>query len=86
MPPSWDDWFAKLTEHAVFNYYVNDNGTRRFFGNSASDYSTDVLSRETQSFIDNSVATGHPFFAYVAPVPHTNRPSQPRATSMPSTA
>jgi hypothetical protein len=69
VPPSWDDWFAKLTEHAVFNYYVNDNGTRRFFGNSASDYSTDVLSRETQSFIDNSVATGHPFFAYVAPVP-----------------
>jgi N-acetylglucosamine-6-sulfatase len=69
VPPGWDDWFAKLTEHQVFNYYVNDNGTRKFFGNSASDYSTDVLSRETQSFIDTSVATSKPFFAYLAPEP-----------------
>jgi N-acetylglucosamine-6-sulfatase len=69
VPPGWDDWFAKLTEEEVFNYYVNDNGTRKFFGNSESDYVTDVLSRETQSFIDDSVATGVPFFAYVAPDP-----------------
>src|SRR5215208_108690 len=69
VPPGWDDWFAKLTEHEVFNYYVNDNGTKKFFGNNAGDYSTDVLSTETQSFIDASVATGKPFFAYVAPEP-----------------
>lgn len=48
---------------------MNDNGTRNFFGNSESDYSTDVFSRETQSFIGDSVVAGKPFFAYVAPKP-----------------
>src|SRR5829696_3280969 len=69
VPPGWDDWFANSSGDGVFNYYVNDNGTRKFFGKSDSDYATDVLSRETQSFIDASVGEGKPFFAYVAPKP-----------------
>jgi N-acetylglucosamine-6-sulfatase len=86
VPPGWDDWFAISDGGGAFNYYVNDNGTRKFFGKNESDYSTDVFSRETQSFIDASVVSGKPFFAYVAPRPHTNRLSQPPATPMPSTA
>jgi arylsulfatase A-like enzyme len=69
VPPGWDDWFATSSGDGVFNYYVNDNGTRAFFGKSESDYVTDVLSRETQSFLDASVGEGKPFFAYVAPKP-----------------
>lgn len=69
VPPGWDDWFAIPAGGGAFNYYVNDNGTRNFFGNSESDYSTDVFSRETQSFIGDSVVAGKPFFAYVAPKP-----------------
>jgi arylsulfatase A-like enzyme len=52
VPLGWDDWFATSSGDGVFNYYVNDNGTKKHFGKSESDYATDVLSRETQSFID----------------------------------
>ena len=69
VPPGWDDWFGVPSGTGVFNYYVNDNGTQRYFGNSESDYATDVLSRETQSFMDASVVANNPFLAYVAPKP-----------------
>src|SRR5829696_5560242 len=69
VPPGWDDWFGVPIGGGVFNYYVNDNGTQKFFGSSESDYATDVLSRETQSFIDASVVANKPFLAYVAPKP-----------------
>src|SRR5215203_7056264 len=69
VPPGWDDWFGVPSGTGVFNYYVNDNGTQKFFGNSESDYSTDILSTETQSFIDASVVANKPFLAYVAPKP-----------------
>ena len=48
---------------------MNDNGTKKYFAKSDSDYITDVHSRETQSFIDASDVAGKPFFAYVAPKP-----------------
>ena len=58
---------------------MNDNGTKKYFGKSHSDYVTDVLSRETQSFIDASVRAGKPFFAYVAPkAPHEPATPAPR--------
>jgi arylsulfatase A-like enzyme len=69
VPPGWDDWFATYSGGGVFNFYVNDNGTKKYFPKSNSNYVTDVLSRETQSFIDDSVGAGKPFFAYVAPKP-----------------
>jgi N-acetylglucosamine-6-sulfatase len=30
MPPGWDDWFTIFSGEGVFNYYVNDNGTKKF--------------------------------------------------------
>jgi arylsulfatase A-like enzyme len=69
VPPGWDDWFGVPSGTGVFNYNVNDNGTQKFFGSSESDYATDVLSRETQSFIDASIVANKPFLAYVAPKP-----------------
>ena len=79
IPQGWDHWFAafavnlqgKGTQPGYFNYDENDNGTIRHFGTSEREYSTDVLRRQTRSFIDTSVAQGEPFFAYVAPItPH----------------
>ena len=62
-----------------FNYDVNDNGTIRHFGTSESAYLTDVLRRQTRSFIDTSVAQGKPFFAYVTPIaPHNPANAAPR--------
>jgi arylsulfatase A-like enzyme len=79
VPPGWDDWFAMLPSDGFFNYYVNDNGTKKYFGTRASDYSTDVLRRETRSFIDASIVARKPFLAYVAPkAPHEPATPAPR--------
>jgi N-acetylglucosamine-6-sulfatase len=79
VPRGWDDWFGQKQSDGYFNYYVNDNGTRKFFGSSAGDYSTDVFKRETRSFIDASVVAGKPFFAYVVPkAPHEPTIPAPR--------
>ena len=69
VPPGWDDWFATQSGGGVFNFYVNDNGTRKYFPKSNTNYVTDVLSRETRFFIGDSVGAGKPFFAYIAPKP-----------------
>jgi N-acetylglucosamine-6-sulfatase len=79
-PPGWDKWFATSSlTHDYFNYDVNDNGTIRHFGTTDSAYLTDVLRRQTQSFIDTSVAKSKPFFAYVTPIaPHVPANPAPR--------
>src|SRR5918997_2174866 len=80
-PPGWDEWFATLdpTTYKYFGYDINDNGTVRHFGLRESDYKTDVLSRQTQSFIGSSATQLEPFFAYVAPVaPHLPARPAPR--------
>src|SRR5215208_5754989 len=76
-PPGWDYWFATFStaqgqsQASYFDYDVNDNGTIRHYGTRESDYNTDVISGQTQNFIDASVARGKPFFAYVgARAPH----------------
>jgi N-acetylglucosamine-6-sulfatase len=79
VPPGWDDWFATFSGGGVFNFYANDNGTKKYFPKSNTNYVTDVLSRETQSFIGASVGAGKPFFAYVAPKqPHEPATPAPR--------
>jgi N-acetylglucosamine-6-sulfatase len=81
VPVGWDHWFATFG-FKYFDYDVNDSGTIRHFGASSSDYHTDVLSRQTRTFISTSVARGEPFFAYVAPIaPHTPTTPAPRYLS-----
>src|SRR5215211_1303568 len=80
VPAGWDRWFAKFTPPwQYFDYDVNDQGTIRHYGTSESDYLTDVVSRETDSFITDSVSRGKPFFAYVTPIaPHEPSTPAPR--------
>ncbi len=79
-PPGWDKWFATFT-FDYFNYDVNNNGTIKHFGTSDSAYLTDVLRKQTQSFIDASLAQSKPFFAYVTPLaPHA--PAQPASRDL----
>jgi arylsulfatase A-like enzyme len=78
-PPGWDKWFAALhpTINNYYNYYINNNGTVTHFGTSDSNYKTDVLRRQTKSFIANNAT--QPFFAYVAPIaPHLPSTPAPR--------
>lgn len=69
-PTGWDNWFATFT-FDYYNYDVNNNGAIKHFGTKDSAYLTDVLRKQTQSFIDTSIAQSKPFFAYVTPLaPH----------------
>src|SRR5829696_8046219 len=71
VPTGWDDWFAMGNPPRYLDYDVNDNGTIKHYGTSEGDYSTNVLSTQTQEFIGASVDAGKPFFAYVTPkAPH----------------
>jgi N-acetylglucosamine-6-sulfatase len=80
VPVGWDHWFGGvMSGDEYYNYDVNDNGTLRHFGTNASDYSTDVISTRTNTFISNSASLDNPFFAYVAPIaPHFPETSAPR--------
>src|SRR5918912_634734 len=62
IPRGWDRWFALFSSGDLryFDYDVNDQGTIRHFGTRESDYKTDVLSRETGTFISSSVSEGKP--------------------------
>jgi arylsulfatase A-like enzyme len=80
VPQGWDKWFA-FKQISYYNYdIVNTDGTTTHFGASENDYSTDVLNREVQQFIDASAGPGKPpFFAYVAPkAPHEPSTPAPR--------
>jgi arylsulfatase A-like enzyme len=81
IPAGWDRWFggANMDGDEYYNYDVNDSGTIRHFGSKSSEYLTDVLSRKTNTFINNSASQGQPFFAYVSPVaPHDPATPAPR--------
>jgi N-acetylglucosamine-6-sulfatase len=81
VPPGWDRWFGAFTlgDLHYFNYDVNDQGTITHYGARASDYSTDVISRQAEAFISNSASQGTPFFAYVATIaPHDPSTPAPR--------
>ena len=78
VPPGWDRWFA-AGAFRYFDYDANDQGIIRHFGTSEADYHTDVLSRETNTFISDSAKLGTPFFAYVHPIaPHSPATPAPR--------
>jgi N-acetylglucosamine-6-sulfatase len=80
-PPGWDRWFAASTagDPRYFNYAVNDDGVIKHYGTDDTDYMTDVLSRKTDAFIENSAPLRRPFFAYVAPIaPHAPATPAPR--------
>ncbi len=53
IPPGWDDWVG-YPSGSYYDYTVNDNGQLVHYGSSPEDYSTDVISREAQDFLDQA--------------------------------
>ena len=75
VPPGWNRWFEPAfdTNYQMFDYAVDDNGSRRDFGHSPSDYQTDVLARESLEFISESSKRRKPFFLMLGTVaPHAD--------------
>jgi arylsulfatase A-like enzyme len=74
IPPGWDDWYGHLSAYEdgrFFNYWVNDNGIIRRYGDQPEDYSADVETLEALEFIHDSAGRPEPIFLYLAPeAPH----------------
>jgi N-acetylglucosamine-6-sulfatase len=78
-PPGWNDFFGKNGGSGYFTYSVNDNGVDKNYGTAETDYFMDVISRESRTFVQQSVNQGKPFFAHVSPnVPHEPSIPAPR--------
>lgn len=83
IPPGWSDWYVFVdnfvNEYKGYGYNVNENGTVVHKGWGEEDYSTDYVRQKSLEFIDQSSATGEPFFLYVSataphlPLPPANR-------------
>jgi arylsulfatase A-like enzyme/chitodextrinase len=77
MPPGWDEFnvFVKNTitnndGDYYHNYQLNQNGTIVAYGNTAADYSTDMLAAKVVQMI-NTTPAGRPLFVYFTPYgPH----------------
>jgi arylsulfatase A-like enzyme len=76
VPPGWDVWQTFVQDGGsdnspavYYDYTLNENGTLVNYGESESDYSTDLLRRRSLAFIRDSV--NGPFFLVFAPfAPH----------------
>src|SRR5262249_14945403 len=58
-PPGWDDWNALIDDniYSGYNYSIDNNGVLETHGNTATDYSTDVLADKTLQFLDDAAQT-----------------------------
>jgi len=69
VPPGWDEWYGRIESVNVSgykDYFLNENGSVVFHGNSDDDYYTDVLARTAQDYVRRIAPTEQPFFMYVA--------------------
>jgi N-acetylglucosamine-6-sulfatase len=79
VPPGWNRWvaFSPPNVENYYSYQLNIDGTMVDYGSNPADYSTDVLSREVESFIRN--AGPEPVFVLFAPfAPHEPFTPAPR--------
>jgi N-acetylglucosamine-6-sulfatase len=70
--PGFESWFNLLGERRYFDYEVSGQGTRRSYGTSRRDYSTDVFTRQAKRFIRQSSGGSAPWFLWLGyDAPHT---------------
>jgi N-acetylglucosamine-6-sulfatase len=78
IPPGWDRWVAFSGETEYYDYSLNVDGQISTFGSAASDYSTDVLAQQAESFI-RSTPSSKPLLLWFAPFgPHQPATPPPR--------
>jgi N-acetylglucosamine-6-sulfatase len=83
VPPGWDRWVAFSGDRFYYDYDLNVDGVVSSHGSLPSDYSTDVLAGEADSFIRG---TSGPLFLYFTPyAPHaTATPDAPDTPPTPA--
>jgi N-acetylglucosamine-6-sulfatase len=75
IPAGWNEWNVSL-EDSYYEYDLNENGRIVHYGNSSSDYSTDVLAKKAVRFVANEGSK--PFFMIVGTrAPHKDHGMPP---------
>lgn len=78
VPPSWDYWFAQVSDNEYYNYEVNEDGNLLTFGRRPEDYLTDVLRVHAVQFIRRYADPDRPFFLWINPAaPHVPATAPP---------
>lgn len=62
--PGWDFWSVAGSGYREFRYYLNTNGTTRWYGSQPKHYLTDVIAHQSAAFI--RAAGSRPFFIEIA--------------------
>ena len=69
--PGFDHWLAMCNDFCFYENVFNANGVLYKTGTDPKDYLTSVIGNATADFVETSLKSGKPFFAYVAPhAPH----------------
>jgi N-acetylglucosamine-6-sulfatase len=78
VPPGWSDWHvSNNTGYGEFNYYMNNNGSYRYYLRGIGTYGVDVLNRAAQRFIERN--SRRPFLVEAATfAPHLPYTPAPR--------
>lgn len=79
--PGWDFWSVAGNGYREFRYYLNTNGTTRWYGSAPKHYLTDVIAHQAAKFIRDmgsqqffiEVATFAPHGPYVPAPRHANK-------------
>ncbi len=85
IPPGWSEWYSAIKGNAYseFNYTLNENGKPVVYGNTPTDYGTDVYARKAIEFIQRAAKQRQPFFIYLAPyAPHSPSTPAPRHANL----
>jgi arylsulfatase A-like enzyme len=66
VPPGWSEWYSAVAGNPYdeYGYTLNENGKLVSYGNTPSDYGTDVYARKTVDFIQRTSKEGMPFFVH----------------------
>jgi N-acetylglucosamine-6-sulfatase len=74
IPPGWTNWQGIADGQGAYYYYnyaINRNGVLQFYGESASEYKTDVQAQDAENFIASQQGSAQPFFLWLNPLaPH----------------
>jgi N-acetylglucosamine-6-sulfatase len=78
-PPGWTEWDVAGDPYSEFNYDLDQNGRLVSYGDSPSDYLTDVLADRGVRFIRQATNANHPFMLEIATyAPHAPATPAPR--------
>jgi arylsulfatase A-like enzyme len=93
VPPGWSEWHVAIGRgQAVYNYNLNENGAKVFYGQKPADFKQDVFSRLAVNFVNRRAPQAQPFFLWLTytavhvagPNPNPNPPSDCAGTAHPA--